>query len=282
MRYGIPYKGSKSKIAEEIIKQLPAGNRLVDLFGGGFAITHCALVNGGGKWNKFMYNDINPLLQPLITDAINGKYDSRTFQPEWISRDDFYRLKETDGYVKWIWSFGNNGNDYMYSRKIEDKKHKIHDFVVFNKQSDITDGISLNSEEIRDRRLEWMRIAKLNNIKDERLQYLERIQQLSNLENIQNRNLLEPLQCMDYKNYKYQNGDVVYCDIPYEDAVNPTDYGGGFNHYEFYQWARQQPYPVYFSSFPLFKEVWRKEVRSVMSSASKAVQRMECLYVTQK
>lgn len=33
-KYGIPYKGNKSKIAEEILAQLPAGHRLVDLFGG--------------------------------------------------------------------------------------------------------------------------------------------------------------------------------------------------------------------------------------------------------
>ena len=42
-RYGIPYKGNKSKIAEELLAQLPSGKRLVDLFGGGFAITDCAL-----------------------------------------------------------------------------------------------------------------------------------------------------------------------------------------------------------------------------------------------
>lgn len=35
MNYGIPYKGSKSKIAKEILRELPSGKRLVDLFGGG-------------------------------------------------------------------------------------------------------------------------------------------------------------------------------------------------------------------------------------------------------
>lgn len=98
--FGIPYKGSKSKIAEEILVELPMGKRLVDLFGGGFAITHCALVNYSYKWEKFVYNDINPLLEPLIKDAINGKYNPETFDYKWISREDFYRLKETDGYVK--------------------------------------------------------------------------------------------------------------------------------------------------------------------------------------
>lgn len=35
--YGMPYMGSKSKIALDIIKKLPSGKRLVDLFGGGGA-----------------------------------------------------------------------------------------------------------------------------------------------------------------------------------------------------------------------------------------------------
>ena len=33
--YGVPYQGNKSRIADIIIEILPAGNRLVDLFGGG-------------------------------------------------------------------------------------------------------------------------------------------------------------------------------------------------------------------------------------------------------
>lgn len=72
-KYGIPYKGRKSKIAKDILNALPSGNRLVDLFGGGFSITDCALREFPNKWNRFMYNDVNPLLQPLIEDAINGK-----------------------------------------------------------------------------------------------------------------------------------------------------------------------------------------------------------------
>ena len=35
--YGIPYMGSKDKIADSLMKVLPNGRRFVDLFGGGFA-----------------------------------------------------------------------------------------------------------------------------------------------------------------------------------------------------------------------------------------------------
>ena len=45
-KYGIPYMGSKDKIADDILSVLPGGKRFVDLFGGGFAMSHAALLSG--------------------------------------------------------------------------------------------------------------------------------------------------------------------------------------------------------------------------------------------
>lgn len=46
--YGIPYQGNKSRIADRIISVLPAGKRLVDLFGGGVRLptAQCFQTNG--------------------------------------------------------------------------------------------------------------------------------------------------------------------------------------------------------------------------------------------
>ena len=160
MRYGFCYKGSKSKIAEEILEQLPAGKRLVDLFGGGFAITDCALRKFPYKWGGFYYNDFNPLLSPLIDRAIKGYYNPKNFTPVWVSREDFNRLKNSDGYVAYIWSFGNNGRDYLYGEDVEEAKHKAFEFIVNGVTSDITQGIKLISQSVYDRRLEWQRKTK--------------------------------------------------------------------------------------------------------------------------
>lgn len=46
MNYGFPYKGSKNKIAGQLLAQLPSGKRFVDLFGGGGAMSHCAILSG--------------------------------------------------------------------------------------------------------------------------------------------------------------------------------------------------------------------------------------------
>lgn len=276
-KYGIPYKGNKSKIAEEILTELPSGKRLVDLFGGGFAITDCALRKFSRKWERFYYNDINPLLPALIEDAIHGKYSSENFHPEWISRDDFERLKGTDGYVKWIWSFGNNGNDYLYGRKIEEDKRKAFKFVVDGEESDTTEGIELESTGIHERRLEWMHKIKRNKriVPIERIQSLEHLQSLTQLESLTR---LESLTCLDYHDYKHKDGDVVYCDIPYEYSINKSDYGGGFNHKEFFQWAKEQPYTIYYSSYTKGVVMWQKKIRTVMNSASGGVYRMETLF----
>lgn len=37
MTYGLPYLGSKNRIADFIVDTLPRGNRLVDLCGGGWS-----------------------------------------------------------------------------------------------------------------------------------------------------------------------------------------------------------------------------------------------------
>ena len=131
--YGFPYQGSKSKIAESIIEFLPSGNRFVDLFGGGAAMTHCALLSG--KYNQVFYNELNPLCCKLLQDAIDGKYNPKTFKPKWISREDFHRMKNYDGYVKYIWSFGNSGKNYLFGKThdgvAELAKKQGHDYVIF-------------------------------------------------------------------------------------------------------------------------------------------------------
>ena len=221
-RYGIPYKGNKSKIAEEILAQLPSGKRLVDLFGGGFAITDCALRKYPYKWEKFYYNDFNPLLQPLIMDAIHGKYNPDKYKPKWISREEFHERKNTDGYIAFVWSFGNNGRDYLYGEDVEETRRKAWEFVVDGIPSDITEGIGLKTASIHDRRIEWQAKTK------GRLQDLERMQSLVQLESLSR---------LDYRDYEYQDGDVIYCDIPYDEYGKYTYYGSGFDHQAFYEWA---------------------------------------------
>lgn len=130
MKYGLPYKGSKNKLAERIVSLLPKRTHLIDLFCGGCAISHAALLRN--KYEHIHINDINWMCPTLFIDALNGKYQNET---RWISREDFFRLKDTDPYVAVVWSFGNNLRNYLYSKEIEPLKKAIHYAVFFRDYS---------------------------------------------------------------------------------------------------------------------------------------------------
>ena len=130
MKYGLPYKGSKNKLAERIVSLLPKRTHLIDLFCGGCAVSHAALLRN--KYEHIHINDINWMCPTLFIDALNGKYQNET---RWISREDFFRLKDTDPYVAVVWSFGNNMRDYLYSKEIEPLKNAIHYAIFFRDYS---------------------------------------------------------------------------------------------------------------------------------------------------
>ena len=160
MRYGIGYKGSKNGIADKIISLLPDAENFYDLFAGGCAVTHAALLSG--KYELFYANDIDVAPQ-LFRDAINGKYRNET---RWISHEDFVRLKDSDPYVRYCWSFGNSGRGYLYSKEVEPWKKALHYARLFNDFSllneigiDTKDAsmiwIKAHSKECKEKYIKW-------------------------------------------------------------------------------------------------------------------------------
>ena len=272
--------GSKSKIAEHIINILPSGERFVDLFGGGFAMSHCALLSN--KFNEVFYNEINPLLVPLIKDAIAGKYSYENFKPPFISRQEFHERKDLDGYVKYCWSFGNNGITYMFNPEIEKQKRSLHNAIVFNEfdeffKSLFPDFKGWQINDIKERRLylKTMLRKQAKRIDLQQLEQLERLQQLEQLERLQ-------LNTGSYSGYKYKNGDVVYCDPPYENTAKYTS--KGFDHKEFYNWVYNADFPVWFSSYEIsdrrFVVVNEKKKKSLLNVARKTI--TEKIYTNKK
>lgn len=219
MRYGVPYRGSKNKIAQWVISNLPAGDTLIDLFAGGCAITHAALLSG--KWNHIVANDIGDAPQ-LFVDAVHGKYAN---EKRWISREDFHRLKDSDPYVSLCWSFGNNRRDYLYSKEIELWKKALHYARVFGDTSLLQEfGIDSDgsSKDIKPNNEEYKRIYSQwlgHQVKHKRLYDLDHLARLENLERLQN---LEGLQ-IDYRDVQIPSNSVVYADPPYK-RTNCTGY----------------------------------------------------------
>lgn len=126
MKYGLPYKGSKNKLALRINQLLPKAGHLIDLFCGGCAVTHAALMMD--KFQHIHINDVDWRPVQLFTDSLAGKYEDEN---RWISREDFFRLKDVDPYVAIVWSFGNDMRTYMYGREIEEIKRSLHYAIYF-------------------------------------------------------------------------------------------------------------------------------------------------------
>lgn len=124
-KYGLPYQGSKSKLAERIVALLPPATHLYDVFAGGCAITHAALLSG--KFKEVHANDITDSVK-LFEDALNG--DIAKYEPErFRNREDFFAEKDSNPYVRIVWSFGNNQRCYLYSREIEPYKKAVHEML---------------------------------------------------------------------------------------------------------------------------------------------------------
>ena len=127
MSFGLPYQGSKSSIAKDIVTVLPGGKRLVDLFCGGCSVTDYAMKKTD-KFNRFLINDIDGRNPKTYMKALNGGFRN---EDRWISRQDFFKLKETDDYVRLCFSFGNDCRTYMYGPQIEPYKEAIHSIVFW-------------------------------------------------------------------------------------------------------------------------------------------------------
>lgn len=273
MNYGLPYKGSKNLIATKVLEHLPSAPVLVDLFCGGCAIAHAALLSG--KFDKVIINDIEGGVSQLFLDAAQGKFKNET---RWISREDFFRLRETDSYVRYIWSFGNNGRDYLYSKHIEPYKKALHYAVFFGdfdelhrlcpliaddaekalrginylKQRRIAIGKAIVAAlkakaTIEDVETNPLYLSVRRNKLSGRLQSLERLERLENLENLERYNT-------DYRNVELPDNSIVYCDPPYANTNHYGLNGSRFDNEAFWEWARLCRQPVFISEYEAPKD----------------------------
>ena len=248
MRYGTPYKGSKNLIAQWICDTLPKAENFYDLFAGGCAVSHCALLSG--KYEYVHANDLDGAVQ-LFYDAIHGKYKNEKC---WISREDFKALKDTDEYVRFCWSFGNNGKNYLYSKEIEPWKKALHyarvlkDFSLLKAIGiDTNDAsrvwIKSHSVECKEKYIKWYcKAVSLQSL--ERLESLQRLQSLQSLERLQ-------ISQKDYREIEIKENSVIYCDIPYR---NTNGYAVEFDHDAFYDWCENQRALVVVSEYAMPEE----------------------------
>ena len=229
MRYGLPYQGSKSRIAEWVLSVLPKSHTLVDLFAGGGAITHCALLSG--KYQRIIANDITDSMM-VFMDAAHGEY--KNFATV-LTREDF--MSNEDTALKILYSFGNNNKGYLWSDELE--KFKVPATKMLS-------APSLHERRLayRDFCAELLRFIQSGSDGSMRLQPLERLQNMQNLEALER---LEALQG-DYRLVSIPDGATVYADPPYRET-DITAYGGNFDFDAFDAWLNGVDFPVFVSEY---------------------------------
>lgn len=284
MSYGLPYKGSKSRIANELIACLPNAENFYDMFVGGGAVTHRALLEG--RWRNVFINDINPLIPQLFLDSVNGKYHNCT---RWVSREEFHEQKATDGLVAVCYSFGNNLRQYLYNEDVEPYKRAFHIAVAERDYAPMQEfGVDLSPvDSIPD--IHWRRIEAQNIVAENENENIQRCSTCETLSRYERLQWLERLNrfkdklhmtSLDYREVEIKPNSLIYCDIPY---YNTDGYVTEFNHDEFYDWACNQENPVYISSYWMpedrFDCVMEFSNRSTFSRDSNSTEATERLFI---
>lgn len=254
MRYGVPCQGSKNGLARELVSLLPSGRRFVDLFAGGCAMTHAALLSG--KWRQCLANDAHGFGVSLFTDAIAGRCRGRW--REWIGRDGFDRRKRTEPLVALCWSFSYNGRDYLYSRADEADMKAAHLATADGRRP------PGRIPESFQRTAALERLTELRTIADARLSTSRE----------------------SYADYRHRPGDIVYCDPPYHGTrgfmESERGHATDFDSAAFFGWVMSRPFPVFVSEYAApdgMAEIWRREKWQGMSTGGWTKKATERLFV---
>jgi len=296
-KYGIPYMGSKAKICDQIIKIFPKADHFYDLFGGGFSVTHAMLLKRSKDFKHFHFNEIRPGICDLIQKAIAGEFNYKKFKPPFVSREEFSKNLDTDPMIKILWSFGNNGKNYLFGDDIEGYKRSMHNAIVFNEFDSLAEAVLgmksfAEGYSIKQRRLflrnrilalrnsgslNALGLGKFHDRKLQELQQLERLEQLQQLEQ------LERLQftSTSYDEVEIHDNSVIFCDPPY---AGTAKYDSDFDHKNLFDWAHSKSNPVFISEYQIkderFVPVWKMPKRSMLSSnKDKCVYKVEKVYV---
>lgn len=247
MTFGVPYMGSKNLIAERLVSQFPRAEYFVDLFAGGCAMTHAAFLSG--KFNNFICNDLDFRGVELFKQAVSGKFKNEN---RWISRDDFYKLKDSDLYVRFCWSFGNNQKCYLYSKQKERQKRALHYAILFDDWVEFYELFPDIYDEVA------KEILFVNDVK-KRYSIIrhcfasQKMQKLESLESLESLQMLQSIETskLDYRQVAIPYDSVVYADPPYKGKAS---YSVKFDSDLFFDWCRNQNFPIYISEYDAPKD----------------------------
>lgn len=221
-KYGLPYQGGKSSVAETIVNKLPPAENFVDLFFGGGSITHAAMHSG--KYKNFLANDLRqtPQMWNKACDGIDTEYD------RFVSREEF--LNTDDPIIEYVWSFGSS----MASYCCKDLNELIAKMITSN--------------DLEERYLAWRQVLKQldSSIKGTLYDTRRSVHpacMLRNLKRLRGEHKVSVSNC-SYYDVDIPENSVVYADPPYAETKG---YGHKFDSEAFWEWCRTRDFPVWVS-----------------------------------
>ena len=290
---GIPYMGSKRKLASDILQKITQRHDGItdfyDLFGGGGSISFTAIRDY--RFNVH-YNELNKHIYSLVEYLKTHKELEPKFY-EWVTREEFHKqINKTNdeadwysGFVMSCWSFGNAQSGYLYGADIENIKRLAHEFIVNGCLDSMREiGVDIpelvNIDGVQNRRIKFCKEIEKQTKQRFDVQNLERLTLLEHLTRLQN---LQNLQNLQIYNKSYQDikisgkNPIIYCDIPYKGTGEYKE--GGFNHDAFYDWFANLPYPAYLSEYDApFEKIEMFRHRSSLSATNNKKQVFECIF----
>lgn len=263
--YGLPYKGSKDKIAEKICSLFSIKENFYDLFMGGGSITHYQLLRN--QYKNYYANDFNPLVVKAFDMAIHGKFKNET---RWISHEEFDKLKNVDPYVAFCFSFGNDLKSYAYGKDIEPYKKALHYLIVFQDESlmkEIFPNVDFSFvhkiKDVNERRLKVKKVIDdlLITSDDNRIRSNESLQSFIQLESCQRLASIERLVSIErlaiynksYDEIEIKPNSVIYLDPPYK-STNKYEISKDFDYEKFYSWCERQTELCFISEYSMPKD----------------------------
>ena len=299
-KLGMPYMGSKRKLASKIVDKIlqdnPKTKYVYDLFGGGGAVSFEFIQRPQIK--KVIYNELNTGVVALLRDIKENGITEKYYQ--WIDRETFMKHKGDDdwfgGLCKVVWSFGNNQKCYLFGKDLEENKRLAHLITVnkdLNAKKELEEIIGidipasiLESDTITERRLQLTRYLKSNlkSIKEGNFKekfekglnkniLLQRLQQLERLEQLELSNLSLEEVVIDTPIEE----TIIYLDPPY---INTAKYAEELNHDKLYEWIKNSPYKIYLSSYESeLERVAEFEHRTTLSGVKSSGKTLEKLFV---
>jgi len=259
---GLPYMGSKRKLAHKIINRIlkdnPNTKYFYDLFGGGGAISFNAIQRP--KIKQVFYNEFNAGVVALLKDLQQNGFTETYYQ--WIDRETFHKHKDDNdwfgGLCSVVWSFGNNQKNYLFSADIEPLKKKAHEMLLGKTEyereikrqelsellkveipKNVINGGLFGFDMVKARKeLANFFVTKVN--KDDRgLQRLQQLQQLQRLE----------ISNLSYDEVEINtpiDETIIYLDPPY---ANTAKYQKDIDHDKLKEYIHNSPYKIYLSSY---------------------------------